>query len=65
MWTYKSPLDPDDSDEEAMEFVRDEVRQLYNHTRHLYTNAPDGEKPTYTSEWATRVEGEWLLVSAQ
>ncbi len=31
-----------------MEFVRDQVRQLYNHTRYLYTTAPDGDKPSYT-----------------
>ena len=48
MWAYKVPLDPGDSHEESMEFIRDQTRQLYNHTRYLYTTAPDGENPTYT-----------------
>lgn len=48
MWAYKVPLGPDDSHRKSMEFIRDQTRQLYNHTRYLYTTAPDGEKPTYT-----------------
>ena len=48
MWAYRVPLDPDESHRESMEFLRDLTRQLYNHTRYLYTTAPDGEKPTYT-----------------